>query len=112
MSVNNYIRATGGRACQVCPPVHSQLSLYYELTVNIQLMGGNPNPKQKLKPVYGDEALSSKTVALRLPREIDDFVRSLPNKTEWLRKAIADAYQRETTATNTASTALQKPLAD
>ena len=59
------------------------------------LMGGNPNPKQKLKPVYGDEALSSKTVALRLPREIDEFVRSLPNKTEWLRKAIADAYERE-----------------
>jgi hypothetical protein len=61
-------------------------------------MPGNPNPKQKLKPQYGDKALSSKTVALRLPVEVDEFVRSLPNRTEWLRRAIADAYEREMAA--------------
>lgn len=58
-------------------------------------MRGNPNPKQKLKPWYGDKGLSSNTVALRLPVEIDEFVRSLPNKTEWLREAIATKYQQE-----------------
>lgn len=102
------------------PAIEKALIQYFKPLLNEQLVKirpkgkgrGNPNPKQKMKPVYGDEALSSKTVALRLPREIDDFVRSLPNRTEWLRKAIADAYEKETAAINTASTALQKPLED
>lgn len=58
-------------------------------------MGGNPNPKQKLKPLYGDEPLAEKSLSVRLNIKIDKFVRSLPNRTEWLRDAIAEKYQRE-----------------
>ena len=61
-------------------------------------MGGNPNPKQKLKPLYGEQPLSSRTVALRLPIVIDEWVHYLPNKTEWLRQAIAAQYQRDMAA--------------
>ena len=48
----------------------------------------------KIQPI-GDRAMSPKPVAVALPVEIDEFVRSLPNRSEWLRKAIADAYERE-----------------
>lgn len=53
--------------------------------------GGNPQnfnnpPKTCQEPLY-----------VRLKnKEADDFVRSLPNRAEWLRKVIEDAYQRET----------------
>jgi hypothetical protein len=52
--------------------------------------GGNPqnfnNPtKSSLAPL-----------TFRLEdKQIDAFVRSLPNKSEWLRRAIAEAYQRD-----------------
>lgn len=32
---------------------------------------------------------------VRLPLELDAYVRSLPNKAEWLREAIAEKYERE-----------------
>lgn len=57
-------------------------------------MRGNPNPKQKLKPI-GEEAMAKTPLAIRVPVEIDEFVRSLPNRTEWLRQAIAEKYERE-----------------
>lgn len=69
------------------------------------------NHRTRFKPVY-DEEISRKPVSVLLPVRIDEFVRSLPNRTEWLRKAIADAYEKETTATGIASTALQTPLED
>lgn len=52
--------------------------------------GGNPqnfrNPvKTSLEPL-----------TFRLTdAQVDAFVRSLPNRTEWLRRAIAEAYERE-----------------
>jgi hypothetical protein len=64
---------------------------------------GNPNPvitpefkAQQFKPqgeVNGQ--LSSKAIGIKLPVEIDEVVRSLPNKAEWLRRIIAEAAQRE-----------------
>ena len=52
--------------------------------------GGNPqnfnNPvKTSLEPL---------TVRLS-DKQVDNFVRSLPNRTEWLRKVIAEAAKRE-----------------
>lgn len=55
---------------------------------------GRADHLTRLKP-NGDRAMSRKPVAVALPVEIDDWVRSLPNRSEWLRQAIADAYQRE-----------------
>jgi hypothetical protein len=59
-------------------------------------MGGNPNPKQKFTPVIGNEAMAKIPLAIRVPVEIDEYVRSLPNRTDWLRQAIAEKIQRET----------------
>ena len=39
--------------------------------------------------------MAEKPVAVRLAKELDAYVRSLPNKTEWLREAIAEKYQRD-----------------
>lgn len=39
--------------------------------------------------------MSRKPVAVALPIELDEWVRNLPNRSEWLRRAIADAYQRD-----------------
>ncbi|WP_255524946.1 hypothetical protein [Trichocoleus sp. FACHB-591] len=30
-----------------------------------------------------------------LPKELDEFVRSLPNRSDWLRHVIAEAAERE-----------------
>lgn len=60
-------------------------------------MPGNSNPSQKLKPV-GTEALAKETVALRLPVKINEYVQSLPNRSEWLRKAIARQMEEDLNA--------------
>jgi hypothetical protein len=64
---------------------------------------GNPNPvitpefkAQQFKPqgeVIGQ--LSNKAIGIKLPVEIDQVVRSLPNKAAWLRQVITEAAQRE-----------------
>ncbi len=55
---------------------------------------GNPNPKNKFTQVY-DEPVASRSVSVKLPLDIDAYVRSLPNRTEWLRKAIAAQVERD-----------------
>lgn len=49
----------------------------------------------RFKPQYGDKAMSRKPIGVLLPMELDTFVRSLPNKSEWVREAIAEKYERE-----------------
>lgn len=55
---------------------------------------GNPNPKNKYKSPY-PQPLAKDMIGVRLPVELDSFVRSLPNRTEWLRGAIAAQYERD-----------------
>ncbi len=52
------------------------------------------NPEILAKPLYG-EAMAEKIIGVRLPIELDEYVRSLPNRAEWLREAIAEKKQRE-----------------
>jgi len=47
-----------------------------------------------IKPIYG-KAMASRPVSVMLPVELDEYVRSLPNRTEWLRKVIAEAIEKE-----------------
>lgn len=54
----------------------------------------NPNPTYKI-PLKYEEPLAAKSLSVRVNVELDTFVRSLPNRAEWLRQAIADAYERE-----------------
>lgn len=44
-----------------------------------------------------DEPLADKPISVVLPKELDAYVRSLPNKSDWLRNAIADAARKEQT---------------
>ncbi len=55
---------------------------------------------EKIQPI-GDRPMSGKPVAVALPIEIDLFVRSLPNRSEWLRQAIAEKYEKEMGASAT-----------
>lgn len=55
----------------------------------------NPKPKCKFPSPKDVTVVARKPVAVKLPPEIDEFVRSLPNKTEWLRQAIAAQYERD-----------------
>lgn len=52
-------------------------------------------PKCSFPKPQDVEKVARKAIGVKLPPELDSFVRSLPNKSEWLRQAIADAYQRE-----------------
>lgn len=54
----------------------------------------NPSPKFKLKQLY-DKPVAEYPVAVKLPVDLDAFVRSLPNRAEWLREAVAEKYERE-----------------
>lgn len=47
-----------------------------------------------MQPTH-EEPLAAKSLSVRVSVELDAWVRSLPNRTEWLRKAIADAYEKE-----------------
>jgi hypothetical protein len=58
----------------------------------------NPNPKTAhLKPLprLGDKPLPSAGLTAKVPPEIDAAVRALPNRSEWLRRVITEAAQRE-----------------
>lgn len=43
----------------------------------------------------GEEPLSKNSVTVRLPQKLDEFVRSKPNRTQWLTELIEAAYERE-----------------
>lgn len=47
----------------------------------------NPNPTGQIKRVY-EQQMAKIPLSVRMPVEIDAYVRSLPDRTEWLRKAI------------------------
>jgi hypothetical protein len=58
------------------------------------VMRGNPNPKHKFK--QADVGQVAKTpISVKLPIEVDEWIRELPNRTEWLRQAITEKYERE-----------------
>ena len=56
------------------------------------------NPQEFLR--VGDEPVAEQPISVKLPLSIDSFVRNLPNRTEWLRRAIAAQYERDMAAIN------------
>lgn len=42
-----------------------------------------------------EKPMAEKPLSVRVEVDIDAYVRSLPNRTEWLREVIADAYERD-----------------
>jgi hypothetical protein len=50
-----------------------------------------------LKPLapIGEEALSTQNLAVKLPKNIDALVRSLPNRSAWMRRVLVEAAERE-----------------
>jgi hypothetical protein len=57
------------------------------------------NPKQKSRggtfTLVGDEPLAKQVVGIRLPQSVHQLVYPLPNRSEWLRRVITEAAQRE-----------------
>jgi hypothetical protein len=43
----------------------------------------------------GDVPMAKQPITVRLPEDIDTIVRSLPNRTEWLREVILDRLEQE-----------------
>lgn len=43
----------------------------------------------------GDEPLDKKVLGVRLPQSYSDRVKVLPDKSEWLRRVICEAIDRE-----------------
>lgn len=55
----------------------------------------NPNNHHcRLKSRFS-EPMAKQPIAVLLAADVDEFVRSLPNRADWLRKAITEAYERE-----------------
>jgi hypothetical protein len=67
--------------------------------------GGNPTPVQTskflkrkfpaAKDLPDDVELASKPLCVKLPVKLDKIVRSLPDKSVWLRAAITEKLQKE-----------------
>ncbi len=55
---------------------------------------GNPSPTYSFKSDY-PQPIAVKPVSLRLSKEDDEYVRSLPQRTDWLRKVIEKAIAEE-----------------
>ncbi len=55
---------------------------------------GNPNPKYKFKNDQVGE-VARRPISVKLPPDLDAFVRSLPNRAEWLRQAITDKVEKD-----------------
>lgn len=57
------------------------------------------NPRQKSQggtfTQVGDEPLSKRVIGVRLPESVYEVVHRLPDRTEWLRRVISEAAQRE-----------------
>lgn len=58
---------------------------------------GNPNPKYKFK-TDSLSPVAKSCISVKLDKEHDKYVRSLPNRTEWLRKAIARQVEEDLAA--------------
>ncbi len=54
--------------------------------------GGNPETYFKAEC---PQPVVKKPISVKLPPDLDAFVRSLPNKSEWLRQAIAAQVERD-----------------
>jgi hypothetical protein len=42
-----------------------------------------------------EKPMAEKPLSVRVEADIDAYVRSLANRTEWLRQAIAEKYERD-----------------
>ncbi|MUL39195.1 hypothetical protein [Gloeocapsopsis dulcis] len=52
------------------------------------------NPETYFKSNYGGK-VAKKAVGVKLPLELDAYVRSLESPSDWLREAAIEKYQRE-----------------
>jgi hypothetical protein len=50
--------------------------------------------KAPFKPL-GETAMSGKPLCVKVPQDIDDWVRALPNSSAWLREVIVAAAKEE-----------------
>ena len=59
----------------------------------------NYNPKEYLKDhqfePLGKEALSRIPVSVKLPKDLDEYVRALPNRNRWITEAILEKALKE-----------------
>lgn len=48
----------------------------------------------RFKPL-GNEPLSRTAISMKLPRDLDAYIRSLPNRNQWLIEAVLEKVMRE-----------------
>lgn len=61
----------------------------------------NPNPKTDQLQAYqfpsSEVPLAQRPLTVRVRQDIDEFIRQLPNRNEWLRQVITEAAEAEQT---------------
>jgi hypothetical protein len=57
-------------------------------------MAGIRGFEGKYAPI-GDEPLAGKALSVKVAPDVDALVRSLPNRSEWLRRVITEAAEKE-----------------
>ena len=53
--------------------------------------GQTEHLKKEQYTVQGKRPLSKTPLTVRVPEDVDEYIRSLPNRSEWLQKIITDA---------------------
>lgn len=83
---------------RLLPAIEKAFIRFFKPTLNHQLVkvrkkvGKRGNPQNFKNP---QKRFAAQSLAIRVNPELDEYVRSLPNKNEWLRKAVAEAYERD-----------------
>lgn len=65
--------------------------------------GQTEHLKEKQYKVKGDRPLAKNPLTVRVPEDVDEYIRSLPNKSQWLQKVLTDAATTHILESETAS---------
>jgi hypothetical protein len=72
-------------------------TIHYILKLLYTAKMSNLNPKCKFK-TNSPTPIAEKPISVKLAKNLDAYVRSLPDRTEWLRKAIARQVEEDLAA--------------
>jgi hypothetical protein len=77
--------------------MYTKISQVYFCEVLMKNKQGYDKRWDNLRPAaqIGEEPLSRENLAVKLPPKIDAVVRALPNRSQWMRRVLVEAAERE-----------------
>lgn len=81
--------------------VFNLILFYFIVCIHAIKLVSNPNPQTEQLQAYqfprSEVPLAQRPLTVRVRQDIDEFIRQLPNRNEWLRQVITEAAEAEQT---------------